>query len=90
MATARDVDETQEAHKEIAETITKEADAEIRAKTKAYDSLRNQKVECKNNIEVQTKAVDKFKKDVTESKKLTDRMRKSCETKQSQIKKLTE
>jgi len=85
-----DMDTTLDAHKEIAETITKEADAEIRAKTKAYDSLRNQKVECKNNIEVQTKAVDKFKKDVTESKKLTARMRKSCETKQSQIEKLTE
>ena len=40
-----DMDTTLDAHKEIAETITKEADAKIRAKTKAYDSLRNQKVE---------------------------------------------
>jgi len=90
MATAMEVDKTLEAHKEIAETITKEADAEIKAKTKAYDSLKSQKIECKNKIEKQTKAIDQEKQIISTAKKLTDRLKKTCETKQSQIKKLTE
>jgi len=90
MATAMEVDKTLEAHKEIAETITKEADAEIKAKTKAYDSLKNQKIECKNKIEKQTKAVDQDKKTLSTAKKLTDSLKKTCEIKQSQIKRLTE